>query len=497
MTCKQFYGLKPLCICLLFFAVVQEAWSQLPDGSLAPDFSAIDLNGVTWELSELLGSGNTVVLNFGATWCNSCWGEENEDVLNTLHNAFGPEGSNDVTVLYLEFDDAFTSLEDLLGTGPNTTGNWVQSVEYPVIDSAGSIYELFGGSQEPFVCLVCPDGLVTNLPDLEFDFVRDVAFNECDNQVSGPAVNIHHFGMQSSCADSTSAFIEMTNLGNDILNSATFNFILGDDSTEVTWSGDLSIDSAVVLDMGQVDVPSSWSVMLTSLNAVPRSFGQYVDVMGSVSTATTIEVKLITDHWPQESGWRITDDLGTILEEVEVGSLGGLQETTLTWEVQLPDLGCYELVLLDAAGDGLEAEIYGNYPNGSLTISNIDAGAVTAPVVEWDGGDEGAFFEKVLGIQADEESRLIQQNSKPRLTIFPNPVVNRTTIEVPSVFGNDFDLAIYSTHGQCILRRNYRSELSQESRLSLELDHLEKGSYFVHLYSNNHMPDLTISFVKL
>ena len=54
----------------LLFAVLTistTALAQLPDGSIAPDFTATDINGNEWNLYDLLDEGNTVILDFSAT----------------------------------------------------------------------------------------------------------------------------------------------------------------------------------------------------------------------------------------------------------------------------------------------------------------------------------------------------------------------------------------------------------------------------------------------
>jgi hypothetical protein len=56
---------------LPFFPMDSSA--KLPDGSIVPDFTTTDINGVHCNLYELLDSGNIIILEFLAAWCGSCW----------------------------------------------------------------------------------------------------------------------------------------------------------------------------------------------------------------------------------------------------------------------------------------------------------------------------------------------------------------------------------------------------------------------------------------
>ena len=61
----------------------------LPDGSIAPDFTATDINGTTHNLQSYLDEGKSVVLLFDATWNSIGWSLRQEGIMEDLYQAFG------------------------------------------------------------------------------------------------------------------------------------------------------------------------------------------------------------------------------------------------------------------------------------------------------------------------------------------------------------------------------------------------------------------------
>ncbi|MGB0137120.1 MAG: peroxiredoxin family protein, partial [Flavobacteriales bacterium] len=111
------------------------ASAQIADGSVAPDFTATDINGNTVSLQEFMDAGKTVIMDVSATWCPPCWSYHQSGILETFYEMFGPEGADVATVIYVE-GDATTTLEDIQGTGSNTLGDWTAGVNYPIVDDA-------------------------------------------------------------------------------------------------------------------------------------------------------------------------------------------------------------------------------------------------------------------------------------------------------------------------------------------------------------------------
>lgn len=148
-----------LALALMFVLYLGNSNAQLANGSTAPDFTATDINGVSHNLYSYLNAGKTVVIDISATWCGPCWSYHQTHALKDLYNQYGPPGTNEMMVFYVE-GDASTTLADLNGTGGNTQGNWVSGTPYPILDNA-SIANLYQISYFPTVYVICPDKKVT------------------------------------------------------------------------------------------------------------------------------------------------------------------------------------------------------------------------------------------------------------------------------------------------------------------------------------------------
>lgn len=134
----------------------------LPNGSTAPDFELTDVNGETHHLYDYLDQGITVVLKFSATWCGICWNYHNGPNLKNLYNQYGPNGTNQVMVLFIEADP--NTPESALYGGSGSVGDWVTGTPYPVIhapdNTVPEAYQIFS---YPTLYAICPNRKTYNV----------------------------------------------------------------------------------------------------------------------------------------------------------------------------------------------------------------------------------------------------------------------------------------------------------------------------------------------
>lgn len=115
-------------------------------------------------LQAWLDSGFCVVMDYSATWCGPCWNLHGSGVLEGLYNTFGPSGTNQIRVLWVEGDGS-TTTADILGTGTSTQGDWTLggTVPFPMADDEDVIntFPDYWAEWQAYPCVVfvTPDGL--------------------------------------------------------------------------------------------------------------------------------------------------------------------------------------------------------------------------------------------------------------------------------------------------------------------------------------------------
>ena len=375
---------------ILLCSTVFAASAQLTDGSIAPDWTATDIDGVEHNLYDILSEGKKVIIQFSATWCGPCWSYHNSGVLEELYELYGPDGTDELRIFFMEADDSTTDA-DLNGTSTNTWGDWTAGVEYPIIDNCGSIFDDYAGAYYPTIYTICPNRILTESGQIGVEEHHAVfSANDCAaaSLPNDPALLSYTGGTTACPGEPVNMSVDMMNLGVTNLQYATIDVMVGGNSVlSYDWSGDLETYGITNVDLGTAtfDADTDFTIEITS--ADDNDANNMADGAVAIATDATslIHVEIMIDNWPEEIGWSISDDVGNVVEEVTEGSVGGSAGDVVEWWVELPSEGCYAFEITDAYGDGISGAQWGSIDGYCEVTSWHDANNLASVIYSYDG----------------------------------------------------------------------------------------------------------------
>lgn len=147
---------------IVVVSIALQANAQLLNGSTAPDFTLMDIvDSNTYNLYDYLESGKTVFVEIFAAHCGGCWGYHQANTMKNLYNNYGPNGTDEVMVFALEYDQ-WNHYNHFIGIGDawNTAGNWLEGTPYPIFnveDPDRTVFSDYNVSFYPVVYKICPD----------------------------------------------------------------------------------------------------------------------------------------------------------------------------------------------------------------------------------------------------------------------------------------------------------------------------------------------------
>ena len=150
--------MKHLYTALLALFISFSAAAQLPDGSIAPDFTAEDINGVEHNLYSLLDQGKR---------SSSTSPPPGAVPAGTTTTPVPSKRSGRHTAPTEPMRPTCSSSKATTPpprltwrNGNATTGNWIEGTGYPIIDNGGSIFDDYAGAYYPTIYTVCPNRML-------------------------------------------------------------------------------------------------------------------------------------------------------------------------------------------------------------------------------------------------------------------------------------------------------------------------------------------------
>ncbi len=356
------------------------SFSQLPNGSFAPDWSMIDLDGTEHNLYAYLDDGYTVIIDFSAVWCPPCWSYHISGALEELYINHGPAGysnvsentTDDVMVFFIEGDEG--TIAQLNG-GSGSQGDWVTGTPYPIIPTVApnnnQVTIDYSIGYWPTIYMICPDRMVT-----ENGQISTEAHYEAAQGCPEPSTNTYDAKILdysqpigSYCSSSITPVIKLQNYGTENLTSVDIVSYLNDvENNTFSWTGNLGqyyYEEIVLTEIADIpDGDYTWKAVLANPNgqADEDTSNDIVESEFNInSDGAEIDMDLYTDNYPTETSWEITLN-GEIIAEGDTYSLA--QHHYLSNLCLEPD-SCYVFTIMDEYGDGMS---YGGV-TGSIEIT--------------------------------------------------------------------------------------------------------------------------------
>lgn len=486
--------MKHIYTALVALTISFSAAAQLPDGSIAPDWTATDINGNEHNLYSLLDEGKKVIIDFSATWCGPCWSYHNTGALEDIWETYGPDGTDEVYVFFIEGDDT-TTLEDLEGTGSATQGDWTAGTGYPIIDNGGDIFDDYDGAYYPTIYTICPNRMLTESSQITAEAHADILFaNDCAaaTQANDAAV-LGYTGETISCSGSPSAIsATLMNLGTEALTSATLElFINGNSVMSYNWTGNLDTYGIEDVQMGshQFNGSTNFEIRITSGDMNADNDMLSASVEGANPATTLFYIYIETDGWGEETGWEIRDGDGDVVASVAAGTYGN----TTTYEewVGVPSTGCYTFTITDTYGDGIFGSQWGSVDGACYVTTVNDDLSTYGWVYSYNGSynfEEETRAADVMTVVGVEE-----QVEQTTFNVYPNPVENVAWVDLSLAGNEEVRLDVVNLLGQRVMSQDLGTMSAGNNRMQLDLGGVQSGIYLVTLTAGDTISTMRVT----
>ncbi len=273
------------------------------------------------------------------------------------------------------------------------------------------------------------------------------------------------------CNESYQPKIKIVNNGNKTITAFNIKYSYNNGVTQIiNWTGSLSLYSYTTIELPTIlQIEGLNTINVSAIDPNGHQDGDMSDNQIDLSyhatpNGTAFDFDFYLGCYADEVSWKLNDGAGATLYSGD-GYIASNASNLVQEEFCLSG-GCYQLILMDSFGDGVEGAIHNECDyTGSMTLTNHENGEIIASLSEADAN---------FGTQKIYDFCINGKAINKELKIFPNP--SDGTFKIIMDMEGKKTVSLIALSGQIIA-----SYSVEDYQLIISQNHLSAGMYIVNI----------------